>query len=160
MTKAFMDKPLNIILVEIIDSFNHNIFVYFRVEFDNLNLNIVQIVLSLIGWLPITTLRFHKITIFKRFRCNLLETNIAFKWIQLYGIGKVTYIVINWSYRIYNGVVSKGHKIIPSTWEYTMLPLANFELSWVGTDIEKCYIQFVTPTLYIPYLWNNTVETL
>ena len=46
----------------------------------------------------------------------------------------------------------KQHKIIPIPWACPMFPLANFTLDLVGTNIEKCDMQFLNPTLSPPYL--------
>ena len=45
------------------------------------------------------------------------------------------------------GQLVKQHKIIPITWACHMLPLANFTLVLVGTNIEKYDMQFVILTL-------------
>ena len=50
--KTLMDKLINILFQEKIDSWNHNIFISGRFEFDNLNIKIVQIVLDNIGRPP------------------------------------------------------------------------------------------------------------
>ena len=42
------------------------------------------------------------------------------------------------------GQLRKQRKTIPITWACPVLPLSNFKLAWVGTNIENCYIQFVT----------------
>ena len=41
-----------------------------------------------------------------------------------------------------------------------MFSLANFKLSLVGTNIEKCDRKMVIPIFSLPYLLNNTVETV
>ena len=41
-----------------------------------------------------------------------------------------------------------------------MFPLANFTVALVGTNIEKCDMQFVTATFAPLYLLNNTVDTV
>ena len=46
----------------------------------------------------------------------------------------------------------KMHKIIPITWACPVFPLANFTVVLVGTNIEKCDMQFVTEKLSPPYL--------
>ena len=43
--------------------------------------------------------------------------------------------------------LGKRHKIIPIPWVCPMFPLASFSVALVGTNIEKCDIQFVTVTL-------------
>ena len=42
----------------------------------------------------------------------------------------------------------KRHKIIPIPWVCPVFPLANFTVALVGTNIEKCDIQFVIETIY------------
>ena len=54
--------------------------------------------------------------------------------------------------------LGKRHKIIPITWERAVFPLASFTVALVGTNIEKCGIQFVTATFDIPPFKNKTVE--
>ena len=58
------------------DSWDNKILVSVRIYLDDFELKIVNIVASLIGWSPRTTLRVNKITMFKRFKCNFLKTNI------------------------------------------------------------------------------------
>ena len=43
--------------------------------------------------------------------------------------------------------LGKQHKIISIPWEFTVFPLANFTVSLVGKNKEKCDMQFVTATL-------------
>ena len=74
-----MNKLRDIILWDPTDIWNHNISIYSRFEFDNNNLKSVEIIPSPVGEPPRTTSRVHKITMFKRFRHNLLKTSIAFK---------------------------------------------------------------------------------
>ena len=54
--------------------------------------------------------------------------------------------------------LGKRHIIIPIPWECPVFPIANFTVALVGTNIEKCDIQFVTENNSPPYLQNNTVE--
>ena len=49
------------------------------------------------------------------------------------------------------GQLFKCYKIITIPWLYPMFPLADFTLTLVGTNIEKCDIQFSTPTFSPPY---------
>ena len=90
-------------------SWDKNITVFVRVDFDNFDLNIVNIVLSLVGWSPRRTLRVKKVkvTMLKRFRRNLLRANIKFEGTLLYGIGRVTRKIINCSHWIYDGTFRK-----------------------------------------------------
>ena len=44
------------------------------------------------------------------------------------------------------------HKIIPIPLACPVFPLANFTVALVGTNIEKCDMQFVTATFTPPYL--------
>ena len=90
------------------DSWENNILVYARIDIDNFELKIVKIVASLVGWSPITTLRVKKVTMFKRFRCNLLKTNIKLEGNWWYSVVRVTWTIINWSNWIYNQTVSKA----------------------------------------------------
>ena len=50
------------------------------------------------------------------------------------------------------GKVEKRHEIIPISWACPVLPLDNFKLTWIGMNMKKCDIQFVTLTLGPPYL--------
>ena len=52
----------------------------------------------------------------------------------------------------------KRHEIIPIHWACRVFPLANFTVALVGTNIEKCDIQFLAATFDSPSLQNNTVE--
>ena len=53
---------------EISQKVGKHIFLFiWKLNLTDLDLNIVQIVLSLVGWYPRTTLRFNKVTMFKRF---------------------------------------------------------------------------------------------
>ena len=70
--------------------------------------NIVDIVLSPIGWSPRATLSINKFTMFKRSRRNLLKSNIKFEGTWWDGVGTVTWKIINWSHCIYNGTVMKS----------------------------------------------------
>ena len=54
----------------------------------------------------------------------------------------------------------KQHKIISIPWVCPMFQLSNFALALVVTNIEKCYMQFLTATFAPPYLLNNTVDTV
>ena len=56
--------------------------------------------------------------------------------------------------------LGKQHKIIPIPWAFTVFPFTNFTVALVGTNIEKCDMQFVTATFAPPYLLNNTVDTV
>ena len=58
------------------------------------------------------------------------------------------------------GQLGKTNKIIPIPWACPVLPLSNLKLTLVGTNMEKCDMQFVTETLSPKYLLNNTVETV
>ena len=88
-------------------SWDNNITVYMRFEFENLYLKTFKIALSLVGWYPRMALRFNKITMFKRLRRNLLKNNIKFEGAWWDGVGRVTWKIINWSQCIYNGTVMK-----------------------------------------------------
>ena len=90
-----------------IDSWDNNILVYMRVYFEMFYLNIVNIVLSLVGWSQRKTLRVNKVTMFKRFRRNLLKSNIKFEGTWCHGVGRVTWKIINWYHWIYNKTVRK-----------------------------------------------------
>ena len=74
----------------------------------NLYLKMVKIFLSLVGWYPRKTLRVNKVTMFKRFRHNLLKSNIKSEVAWWDGVGRVTWTIINWSHWIYNGTVRKA----------------------------------------------------
>ena len=50
------------------------------------------------------------------------------------------------------GQLVKFHKIITITWACPIFTLANFTLDLVGTNIEKCDMQFVTAKIYSTYL--------
>ena len=56
--------------------------------------------------------------------------------------------------------LGKCLNITPIPWEYTMFPLASFTVALVGTNIEKCDMQFVTATFASTYLWNKKVDNL
>ena len=58
------------------------------------------------------------------------------------------------------GQLGKLPKTIPIPWACLVFPFANFILALVGTNIEKCDMQFVSLTFYPTYLLNNTVETV
>ena len=51
--------------------------------------------------------------------------------------------------------LGKCHKIIPSTWACPVFPLASFTVALVGTNIEKCDMQFVTEN-YFPCIYKTT----
>ena len=137
MNKMSMDNLRNIILQDTTDSWNHNIFVSFRVEFYNLNLKMVQIVLSPVGWPQRMTLRFQKITTFRRFRNIFLKTNITFKGPQLYGNGRVTCTVINLPNRIYNRTVWKMAQNSPN---WLVIPCVYISQFQIGLSWDKCWI--------------------
>ena len=54
--------------------------------------------------------------------------------------------------------LGKGYKIIPIHWAYPVFPLDSFTVALIGTNIEKCDMQFVTATFAPPYLCNNIVK--
>ena len=58
------------------DNWDNNIIVSVRFNFENFYLKIVNIVLGMVDLSPRKTLRFNKVTMFKRFRHNLLKSNI------------------------------------------------------------------------------------
>ena len=58
------------------------------------------------------------------------------------------------------GQLGKRHKEIPITLACRVFPLSNFTVDLVGTNIERCGMQFVTVTFAPTYLLNNTVETI
>ena len=58
------------------------------------------------------------------------------------------------------GQLVKRHKIISIPWACPVFPLAIYTVALVGTNMEKCDMQFVTATFDPPYLWYNTVETV
>ena len=89
------------------DSWDKNIPVSVRVDFEIFYFKIVKIFLILIGWSPITTSRVNKITMLKRFRHNILKPNIKFEGNWLDGVGRVTWTIIKWYRWIYNGKVKK-----------------------------------------------------
>ena len=76
---------------------DNNILVSVRIDLDYFELKIVNIVASLVGWSPIKTLRVDKVTMFKRFRCNLFKTNIKFEGTWWYSVGRVTWTIIKCS---------------------------------------------------------------
>ena len=63
---------------------------------------------------------------------------------------------ISWGYLIIMPYImeqlGKRHKIIPIPWAYPVFPLAHFTVALVGTNIEKCDMQFVTATFAPPSL--------
>ena len=70
ITKDLMNKLIDILFWWVTYSCYITILVSLRVYFDHFDLSIVQIVLSLVEWSPITTLRVNKITMLNRFRCD------------------------------------------------------------------------------------------
>ena len=64
----------------------------------------------------------------------------------------MTWKIINWSNWVYNRTIGKRHKMIPIPWACPLFPLANFTVASVGTNIEKCDMQFVTSIFTPPYL--------
>ena len=48
--------------------------------------------------------------------------------------------------------LGKRHKIIPINWACPVFPLAIFKVELVGTNIDKCDMQFVTAKFSPPYL--------
>ena len=131
MTKVLMNKLKEILPWDPTDSWNHNISVSLRFDLANIFLRIVQFFPNPVGWTTKTTLRgkivlgtvgksirttlkFHKIKTFKKFRRNLLKTNITFKVTSWDGIVRVTCTIINWSHWIYNGKWGKLYKTYSS----------------------------------------------
>ena len=53
--------------------------------------------------------------------------------------------------------VGKRHIINPIPWVHPVFPLENFTVDLVGTNIEKCDMQFMTAKFAPPSLRNNTV---
>ena len=76
INKILMNKLRESLFWKSTDSWDNNIIVSVRIDPDNFELKTVKIVASLVGWSPRMTLRVNKVTMFKRFRCNLLKTNI------------------------------------------------------------------------------------
>ena len=109
-----------------------HIIVYVRIDLDNLDLKIVKIVLILVWWYPRTALRFNKVTISKRFRCNLFKTNIKFEGTWWDSVGKVTWTIINWTNWIYNVTVKKMTKKYPNSFVMSCVSIRQFHsgLGW------------------------------
>ena len=116
-----------------IDSCDNNIIVSVRFYLNNFDLNILKIVLSLVWWSPRTTLRVNKVTMFKRFRCNLLKTNKRFEGTWWDSVGRVTWTIINWSNWIYNRTVRKATKNIPNLLGMSCVSISQFN-SGLGGD--------------------------
>ena len=110
MNKGLVVKSRNILLGHTKEIWNHIIFVSFRGNFENINLKIVQIVLSPVEWPPKKTLRVYKVTTFKRFIRKLLKTNKCFEVNQWEDIKRMTWTLIKRYHRIYNGKVSNNKK--------------------------------------------------
>ena len=79
-----------------------------RIDLDNFDVKIVEIVLILVWWSPRATFMVNKVTMFKRFRRNLLKSNIKHEGTWWYGVGRVTWKIIKCSNCIYNGTVRKA----------------------------------------------------
>ena len=88
-------------------SWDNKILVSLSIDIDNFELKIVNIVVSMVWWSPRITLRVNKVTMFKRFRCNLFKTNTKLEGTWWYSVGRVTWKIINCSNWIYNWTVSK-----------------------------------------------------
>ena len=156
-----MDNLINILIVDTTYSWNHNVFVYFRVDFDNINLKIVQFFLSPVVWSPRTTLIYHKITIFKRFRCIFLNTNIKFKGTWWNGIVRVKWIVINWSRRMYNGAVGKMTQNNPNYLIMSHVAISQFHIG-LGLDKHRkvCHENFKSNIWSSVFMKQNSWDCL
>ena len=127
-----MNKLREILFWNCTNSWDSNIAVSVRIDFDNFYLKIFEIVLSLVGQSTIMTLRFNKLKMFKRFICNLLKANIKFESTCLYGVGRVNWKIINWSHWIYYGPVSKVTWNNPNHLGMYLVSIRNFHsvLGW------------------------------
>ena len=76
--RALMNKLGDVFFKDITYFWNHNIFVLVSNYFENINMNLVQIVMGPIWWPPRMTSIVQK-KMYKGIRCNLLKTNIIFK---------------------------------------------------------------------------------
>ena len=85
------------------------------VYLDNFYLKMVNIFLSLVWWSPRTTLRVKKVTMFKRFRCKLILTNIKCEGTWWDSVGRATCTIINWPNWIYYWTVSKTKSNNPNS---------------------------------------------
>ena len=90
------------------ESWDNKILVSVRIDLDNLEVKIVKIVASLVGWSPRTTLRVKKVTMFKRFKCNFPKTNIKLEGTWWYSVGRMTWTIINWYNWIYKWLFRKA----------------------------------------------------
>ena len=96
-----MNKFRDILFWECTYNWDNNILVSVRVYLDNFYLRIVKIVLSVLWQSPRTISRVNKFTMFKRFRCNLVITNIKFEDIWWDSVRRVTCTIIKISIWIY-----------------------------------------------------------
>ena len=160
MTKTLMNKFRYSLFWKSTYSWDNKILVSLSIDIDNFELMVVKIVVSLVWWSPRTTLRVNKVTMFKRFRCNLFKTNTKLEGTWWYSVGRATWKIINCSNWIYNWTVRKATWNNPNYLGMSHVSISQLLVSLVGTNIEKCDIQFVTSTFAPPYLWNNTVDTV
>ena len=73
--------------------------------------------------------------------------------------------MVNWKIiNVTNGYImeqlGKRHKITPIPWACPVYQLASFTVALVGTNIEKCDMQFVTAIFDPTSLLNKIVETV
>ena len=108
MTKNLMNKLRESLFWKSTENWDNNIFFSVRINLENFESKIAKIVPSLLEWYQRTTLRVNKVVIFKRFRCNLLKTNIKLEGTWWYSVGRATWTIINWSNCIYNWTVRKA----------------------------------------------------
>ena len=54
----------------------------------------------------------------------------------------------------------KRYKKIPTNWACTVFPLSSFTVVLIGTNLEKCDMQFATAAFAPQYLRDKKVETV
>ena len=138
---------MNILFWKSTDSWDNNISVSMRVNFDNFDLKKVEIILILVGWYLRRTLRVNKATIPNSFRRNLLKCNIKFQETWWDGAGRVHWTIINWYQYIYIGTVIKTTSNDPNYFSMYHVSIRQFHIG-LGRDKyrkvlhEICYWKF------------------
>ena len=107
MNQNLMNKLRDSLFWNSTDTWDNKIIVYVNIYPENFELKIVKIIVGLVWWSPRPTLRVNIVTMFKRFRCNLLKTNIKLEGTWLDIVKRLTWTVIHWSNWIYNQTFRK-----------------------------------------------------
>ena len=157
MKKTLTDYLQEILGLDTRDSRSRKLFTHIWAKF---NIYILQIIVCCMVLPPRHTLRVQKATISKWFLYKLLKNNITFKVNLWYYVWRIEWTVIKCYHRKYIGMLKKLTYNNPNPLGMSCVSISQFFIGSVWGEHNVFDKKFIAPTLSLPYLWNNTIETV